>query len=262
MSLAEDGIPAFLRVENRRGTAAPRKETKVAEAPSEEAIEDSPLLQKLTTEARKLFLENVRRGRARLHWLEDDSVAAHWQEKLVVAEAKRAANKERLAELRARAPKKVSPLRGLIKLKQILREMGNEAPRRRHAIAAIDAAKLEHLRYHFPNAPVTLARVKQVIRDYVPPVSSRGSKKPEFDAALHIKFSGDNPKKPGSSAHARWELLIKHSGKTVGDFLAAGGNPVTLKNALDRKSAALEKQCSSPVSAKKAKKARSPRGRR
>jgi len=47
-----------------------------------------------------------------------------------------------------------------------------------------------------------------------------------------ILFEGENPKKEGTAPHKRWELLVQHHEKTVAEFLEAGGNPVTLKNAI------------------------------
>jgi len=50
-----------------------------------------------------------------------------------------------------------------------------------------------------------------------------------------IKLVDDkNPKKEGSDAHFRWNLLFQHDGKTVGAFIGQGGNPTTLKNAVKR----------------------------
>jgi hypothetical protein len=42
-----------------------------------------------------------------------------------------------------------------------------------------------------------------------------------------------NPKKEGSAAHRRWALMFEHCerGSTVREFLAAGGNAETLRNA-------------------------------
>lgn len=40
------------------------------------------------------------------------------------------------------------------------------------------------------------------------------------------------PKKEGSDAWSRWQLLYQHAGKTVGEFIAAHGNPTTLRNAV------------------------------
>lgn len=52
------------------------------------------------------------------------------------------------------------------------------------------------------------------------------------DSSAVIIFEGDNPKKAGTAPHKRWELLRTHSDKTVAEFLEAGGNPTTLKNAV------------------------------
>jgi len=46
--------------------------------------------------------------------------------------------------------------------------------------------------------------------------------------------NGTNPKKAGSGAAKRWDLLFSHDGKTVAEFLAAGGNPETLANAMTK----------------------------
>ena len=44
-----------------------------------------------------------------------------------------------------------------------------------------------------------------------------------------------NPRKVGSGKHKRMSVLMAHNGKTVGEFLAAGGNAETLKNAVKEK---------------------------
>lgn len=47
-------------------------------------------------------------------------------------------------------------------------------------------------------------------------------------------LNGTNPKKAGSSAAGRWSMLFEHAtkGSTVAEFVAAGGNPETLANAM------------------------------
>jgi hypothetical protein len=47
-------------------------------------------------------------------------------------------------------------------------------------------------------------------------------------------LNGANPKKPGSGAAKRWDLLFSHDGKTVAEFAAAGGNLETLANAMTK----------------------------
>jgi len=44
-----------------------------------------------------------------------------------------------------------------------------------------------------------------------------------------------NPRKVGSGKHQRMAVLLAHNGKTVKEFLAAGGNSETLKNAVKEK---------------------------
>jgi hypothetical protein len=53
-------------------------------------------------------------------------------------------------------------------------------------------------------------------------------------AAVMSRTRDGNPKKAGSGAYARWTLMFTHCdrGSTVGEFLAAGGNPETLRNAI------------------------------
>lgn len=55
----------------------------------------------------------------------------------------------------------------------------------------------------------------------------------KLDPASVLAFGGKNPKKPGTAPHKRWELLIAHDGRTVGEYLKAkGSNPKTLTNAI------------------------------
>jgi hypothetical protein len=56
-----------------------------------------------------------------------------------------------------------------------------------------------------------------------------------------IKWAGgENPAREGTGRHARWEILRKAAGKTVGQFLAAGGNGQTLRNAIKDGSASIK----------------------
>jgi hypothetical protein len=222
-------IPDFLRAKRGSRAADPLPQTRAALA------ETDPRLARLTPQLQ----EYVTKHRIRLSWLDDPKTLAMLTEQhdewAARKEASRQANRARLAAI----PRKVSPLRGLIPLRQILQEMGDAAPKRRHAIAAIDASKMIHTRYHWTNSPVELAHVRRVIAEFVPPVKAKGEK-PQFDESAVIRWLGDgNPKKAGTGAHARWDVLIRHGGKTVGEFLAAGGNPVTLQNAILQKRAEL-----------------------
>jgi hypothetical protein len=72
--------------------------------------------------------------------------------------------------------------------------------------------------------------------------STKDQKKAERKAAkMAVRFDDDavitvtvekNPRKPGTGAHARFALLMEHSGKTVAAFKAAKGNMETLENAV------------------------------
>lgn len=53
------------------------------------------------------------------------------------------------------------------------------------------------------------------------------------DGSLTIRLLVEhNPKKIGSAAAERFRVVMNHDGKTVQEFLSAGGNPETLKNAM------------------------------
>ena len=191
-------------------------------------------------ELREHIRKRVRAGKASSKWLvaseyntERDvelfveSMRAKLEERKIKEQERAEAAKKRLETVR-----EMSPTHGMIPLRKILEEMGDKAPRRGHAKMAIDLAKLDHVKYHFPNnSPVTLARVKQVLSEYVPPKSTRAAKV-EYDASYVIQWSGKNPKKEGTDAHGRWEKLKQHHGKTVGQYGEADGNMTTLKNAL------------------------------
>jgi hypothetical protein len=225
-------IPDFLRVENRPKSKR-RKENATSTTvapPTAEPID--PRLTALSPPVREYVEELVRTGRAQLHWLDDPGTIKTFEEKVRLREERRERERLALARKRENFPKKTSPLKGLVPLHQILKEMGGSAPKRRHARAAVDEAKLEHTKYHFQPGEVTLARVRQVISRYQPPQRGRG-KRPDFPEAAIIRWvGGANPKKAGSAPHERWELLIAHSGRSVGQFVAAGGNTQTLANAI------------------------------
>jgi hypothetical protein len=61
-----------------------------------------------------------------------------------------------------------------------------------------------------------------------------------LDALIKLAKGGKNPKKEGSDAWSRWQLLFQHEGKTVGVFIAAHGNPTTLRNAVKSGHVAVE----------------------
>lgn len=56
---------------------------------------------------------------------------------------------------------------------------------------------------------------------------------PPLDKEMTIcRLRDDNPKKPGTSAHERWEFLFRHTGRQVVDYQQAKGNMTTLANAI------------------------------
>lgn len=78
------------------------------------------------------------------------------------------------------------------------------------------------------------------VRRAAPPPKAAGSRSTEKvdlelppEATMQRARDG-NPKKEGSSAHKRWALMFTHCERssTVSEFLAAGGNAETLRNAV------------------------------
>ena len=260
-------IPAFLKVANRgKGGAVKKtvivKETKkvdhstlpgmavlsmssqqfVARQLDAQPPESVEALRTLEPVVCAYIVREISKCRFNLRWMQDPGALVPFAIKAQEAEERRLAGIERLKGMRG--PKKVNPLEGLVPLRTVLEKMGDKAPTRKNAMRAIEAAKLEHTKFHFQPGAITLARVENALMSYVPPVKARGGgaggPKPEFDSGAVIQFPGDNPKKEGSAPFERWSLLKKHHGKTVAVFLEAGGNPVTLKNALLTKHATLK----------------------
>lgn len=252
-------IPPFLRRKPgvQRETATPET---VTAASAKEFLEPWQIeLAKIEPpEFRAYVEEKMRQGRFARRWLvprdpahttrDVDLTVQHFRAKFEERAARVAASAE-AAKKRLETVREMSPTHGMVPLRKILEEMGDAAPRRSHAKTAIDEAKLEHVRYHFPRgSPVIIARVRQVLAEFAPP--ERGAK-PEFDENLIMRWSGKNPKKEGTDAYARWEKLRKHDGRTVGQFLADDGNPTTLRNALTRGSVKLEESKNKCQSEKK-----------
>lgn len=136
-------------------------------------------------------------------------------------------------------PKRISPLAGKVRLMDIVAKM--KAPlSRRNARGAIDASSLEHMLYHFEPGDATQARVLRVLESYVPPVRRGGSLKSASLFApsdvIHVLIK-KNPRQEGSGAYDRMNVLMKHNGRSFADFVQAGGNPTTLKNAIAKKQA-------------------------
>lgn len=134
-------------------------------------------------------------------------------------------------ELRAEKeakPERVHKYAGLVNLEDVLSAF-NPRPDIALVKKAIRAARIPNDRWHF--APDLLQTVRNVIRAYKPGETKK-ARRSEFDPVARIKWSGKNPKHEGSSAYERWELVRTSSGKTVMEFLAAGGNPTSLRNAI------------------------------
>jgi hypothetical protein len=63
------------------------------------------------------------------------------------------------------------------------------------------------------------------------------------DDAVITATVDKNPRKPGTGAHARFALLMEHSGKTVREYREAKGNMETLENAVkDGRASVAEKE--------------------
>lgn len=237
----DTSIPDFLLAKNRKQQA--REELKTLKI--EETVDAwrAALDAVKPDEFREFIDENIRRGRFERRWLvpddsryyfqaDVDATTKHWRSKFEERAERDRLNREAAAKRLAAVPRLPSPTKGMIPLRELLAEMGEDAPRRGHARAAVDAARLEHVKYHFPRSVVTLAHVRQTILSYVPPASAGRGVKSVFNETQTISFEGKNPKKEGTGAHERWKKLIGHSGHEVGVFLRDGGNPTTLQNAI------------------------------
>jgi hypothetical protein len=75
----------------------------------------------------------------------------------------------------------------------------------------------------------TGALVNKVRRDLEARSDRRGSDLPEGKIQRLIE---KNPKRAGTDAHVRWEVMFGYAGKTVAEYIGDKGNPTTLKNAI------------------------------
>lgn len=66
---------------------------------------------------------------------------------------------------------------------------------------------------------------------------TNGTKRPAFDDGAKIAWGAgkENPAREGTGRHDRIEAVRKANGKTVKTFIAAKGNPTTLKNCVAAK---------------------------
>lgn len=211
----DDAVPAFLRLSAEQRSAAWDALPPVA-APR-------PVV-------------SVKRGEYPEHWLRDPGTRALIEETRAEKERKKTEREEKRAETRAMRPKRVSAVAGLVPLKKILADMAEKAPRRRHAIVAIDAAKIEHTKYHFVDSVATLARVRRALEDQLPPDRRRRAAASEFPPeAKIVVLVRKNPRREGSGAHDRMQKVMGSHRATVAQFLESGGNPTTLQNAVAKK---------------------------
>lgn len=228
-------LPKFLRVtpneEAKRRAHWDKmiKEGKVTTVTSEKpaTVMLTPLV-RLAENAAEEAGFSIRKGVVPRRWADDKKMVAELHAHLEEAHQKAAESLRRFRESQADKPK---PYEGMIALKVLLGQM-KPPVKRRHAIRAIEEAKLIHKKYHFQREEAEL--VKNTIRKWTPPPKTqRRSVSVDLDRGKTIRYTAkENPKKPGSSAHARWEKLIGFSGKTVGEYLDDKGNPTTLLNAV------------------------------
>ncbi len=138
--------------------------------------------------------------------------------------------KGELKEEKESRPERVDKYAGMVNLEDVMVRAGcTDAALAKRAVRA---ARIENERWHF--APELLQTVVNVIREYKPGIT-KTARRSEFLATSRILWKGKNPKREGSDAFARWEYLRSCNGKTVAEFLASGGNPTTLKNAVAKK---------------------------
>lgn len=230
-------IPPFLRRgtggKRRRAALPPARDVRASET---SAREDVKLERVQLTEYVRLAETPAEEGGFKTsegvlprRWYSGDPegpevVRLHMQ--MAERELRREAKEERAAR-----PERVHKYAGLVNLEDVLVRAGGGTDAA-SAKAAVRKARLEHDHWHF--APEILQTVVNVVRDYKPG-ETKSARRSEFAPLSKIRFRGKNPKREGSDAFARWELLKKYDGKTVAEFLAAGGNPTTLRNAVKRK---------------------------
>lgn len=89
---------------------------------------------------------------------------------------------------------------------------------------------------HNPTGPGSAHQAEKVERNTMKLVL-KAEKVKENAADLNVeavikRLKDTNPKTANTGPWKRWELMFRHNGKTIRDFLANGGNPTTLKNAI------------------------------
>lgn len=159
-----------------------------------------------------------------------------WNEREAQRAAERKAKlEERLAVIREDKANRLpppDPLKGLVPLRAVLASLAT-APSYKAAQTAVDASSLVHTRYYFE--PGTVEAVQKLLKA-LPPAKVVGVPKPTEVPPGTIKLLiKDNPRRAGSAAATRFDLLMKHNGKTTAAFMAAGGNSETLINAIAAK---------------------------
>jgi hypothetical protein len=205
------GVPSFLRVDAREAARRVADWTRNPPVPLQVPV------------------TSVKRGAYTPSMLADPGTRALIAEMEAEKERRRVEREARRAEEKERRPRRTNPLRGLVPLKEILAGMGEGAPRRRHAMLAIESAGLVHTRFHFEPGEATLARVRRALEQYRPEKKKRGARPPEGVIRL---LTQTNPKRAGTGGHERFALLMRCDGRTTSEFAAAGGNPRTLLNAV------------------------------
>ncbi len=229
----DDGIPPFLR--RKPGevwhTGEVITSTAAAEVKKPEREWVVPGLVYLAETASEEAGFGLKRGALPRRWKDNQSIIDKLHAEMLERSVKEESKRE---------PKepKVKKFANMTRLKDIVDGMKDPKPTMKNAKKAIVAAGIAHTAWRIKNEDVFDKNVANVIRNYVP--TRKSSTSNEFDKSAVMTFTGKkNPKKEGTSAYDRWALLIKFSGRKVGDFVVAGGNTTTLKNAIAQDRATL-----------------------
>jgi hypothetical protein len=164
------------------------------------------------------------RGAVPRRWAAPDTVAAIYD----AVQHRLAKREEGLARLRdlPRAVR-VDPLAGKTALRAVLSEIGENAPSYGRARKAIDESKVLHSKYHFDDKD--LPKVRQVLSALASQPAPKGGGL-QIDTALRLRvLKKDVPHGAESKAYKNYLVIAKCDGKTIGEFLKAGGNLTLLR---------------------------------
>jgi hypothetical protein len=152
-----------------------------------------------------------------------------------------------------RAAVKSKMYEGMVRLDALLAEMGDAAPSEGRARKAIEKAHMIHRKFHF--GPKEVEQARRVLRSMPaagprPGATGAGGLVRQTASAPVGRvrvLAKENPHKAGSVQHQRMATLMAHAGRTVADYLEAGGCRLKLKHALEQGWVTLEDSVAAPA---------------